>query len=249
MAYADSIQPPKTLTQAEQALLLRVTGQRADGFRDHVLIAVGLGTALREHEVLALDVGDVFDEAGKACRRVRLRVFKRSNDDASMQEVFLPDALRLFNGMVANDAFASFRSKALRKPTEMPACFATAAMLNAIIRFSLHHRLLVVAATLLLLGYGGWQLYHLPIDVFPDLNRPRVTIMTEVDHDVRVDVGDLRVSVSITLQAALIDQAAGRIPRRILENRADARFGWLGAPTMLGVCIHPPDAHIWIFLE
>ena len=52
-------------------------------------------------------------------------------------------------------------------------------MLNAIIRFSLHHRLLVIAAALVLLGYGGWQLFHLPIDVFPDLNRPRVTIMTE----------------------------------------------------------------------
>jgi CzcA family heavy metal efflux pump len=53
-------------------------------------------------------------------------------------------------------------------------------MLNAIIRFSLHHRPLVVAVALLLLGYGSWQLYHLPIDVFPDLNRPRVVVMTEV---------------------------------------------------------------------
>ena len=53
-------------------------------------------------------------------------------------------------------------------------------MLNAIIRFSLQHRALVIAAALVVLGYGGWQLVHLPIDVFPDLNRPRVTVMTEV---------------------------------------------------------------------
>ncbi len=53
-------------------------------------------------------------------------------------------------------------------------------MLSAVIRFALHHRLLVIAAALLVLGYGGWQLYQLPIDVFPDLNRPRVSVMTEV---------------------------------------------------------------------
>ncbi len=52
-------------------------------------------------------------------------------------------------------------------------------MLNSIIRFSLHHRLLVVALALVALGYGGWELNQLPIDVFPDLNRPRVTVMTE----------------------------------------------------------------------
>lgn len=52
-------------------------------------------------------------------------------------------------------------------------------MLNAIIRFSLHNRLLVIALAIFLLAYGGWQAYHLPIDVFPNLNRPRVVIMTE----------------------------------------------------------------------
>lgn len=94
MAYADTTRPTKTLTEAEQVRLLRVTGEHAAGYRDHLLISMGLGTALREHELLALDVGDVYDDAGKARRRVQLRVFKRSNPDASMQEVVLPDALR-----------------------------------------------------------------------------------------------------------------------------------------------------------
>lgn len=53
-------------------------------------------------------------------------------------------------------------------------------MLNSVIRFSLQHRLLVIAVAILMLAYGGWQLNHLPIDVFPDLNRPRVTVMTEL---------------------------------------------------------------------
>lgn len=52
-------------------------------------------------------------------------------------------------------------------------------MLNAIIRFSLHNRLLVIAIATFLLVYGGWQAYRLPKDVLPDLNRPRVVVLTE----------------------------------------------------------------------
>src|SRR5687768_10487454 len=52
-------------------------------------------------------------------------------------------------------------------------------MLNAIIKFALRFRLLTIGLSLVLLVYGGYELYHLPIDVFPDLNRPRVTILTE----------------------------------------------------------------------
>lgn len=52
-------------------------------------------------------------------------------------------------------------------------------MLNAIIRFALKQRLLTMAAALFLVGFGTWQAVRAPIDVFPDLNRPRVVIMTE----------------------------------------------------------------------
>lgn len=95
MSYADHIAlPPRTLTEGEQRALLKVSGEHARGFRDHVIFSVALGTALREHELLALDVGDVFGVGGKSRRRVRLRVFKRSNDDEAMQEVVLPDNVR-----------------------------------------------------------------------------------------------------------------------------------------------------------
>ncbi|MEO2090258.1 MAG: efflux RND transporter permease subunit [Gemmataceae bacterium] len=52
-------------------------------------------------------------------------------------------------------------------------------MLNAAIKFSLRHRPLVVVVCLIVLGYGGYVASQMPIDVFPDLDRPRVTIMTE----------------------------------------------------------------------
>ncbi|QDU42925.1 Cobalt-zinc-cadmium resistance protein CzcA [Symmachiella dynata] len=52
-------------------------------------------------------------------------------------------------------------------------------MLNAVIRFALHQRLLVVAFSMFLIGYGTWQALNIDIDVFPNLNRPRVVVMTE----------------------------------------------------------------------
>jgi CzcA family heavy metal efflux pump len=52
-------------------------------------------------------------------------------------------------------------------------------MLDRIIKFSLSHRMLVVSFAALIFAYGGWIAAHLPVDVFPDLNRPTVNIMTE----------------------------------------------------------------------
>ncbi|QDT56544.1 Cobalt-zinc-cadmium resistance protein CzcA [Caulifigura coniformis] len=52
-------------------------------------------------------------------------------------------------------------------------------MLNAVIRFALHQRMLVIALALFLTGYGTYVALNTPIDVFPDLNRPRVVVMTE----------------------------------------------------------------------
>lgn len=52
-------------------------------------------------------------------------------------------------------------------------------MLDRIIRFSLHNRTFVVAAAGLLLVLGGYTLTRLPIDVLPDLNRPRVSVFLE----------------------------------------------------------------------
>lgn len=52
-------------------------------------------------------------------------------------------------------------------------------MLNKIIHFSLHNRILVLAAAMLLLIGGTYTAMHTEVDVFPDLNAPTVVVMTE----------------------------------------------------------------------
>jgi CzcA family heavy metal efflux pump len=54
-------------------------------------------------------------------------------------------------------------------------------MLNSIIRFSLQHRLLVFMAGFLVLVYGTITVRELPVDVFPDLTKPTVTILVEAN--------------------------------------------------------------------
>lgn len=52
-------------------------------------------------------------------------------------------------------------------------------MLNALIQFSLRHRFLVLLGALALSVYGAWLLPQIPVDVFPNLNRPTVTVLAE----------------------------------------------------------------------
>ena len=52
-------------------------------------------------------------------------------------------------------------------------------MLNHIIAFSLKNRFVVLLAALALVVAGVYRLARMPVDVFPDLNRPTVTVLTE----------------------------------------------------------------------
>ena len=54
-------------------------------------------------------------------------------------------------------------------------------MLNKIIHFSLHNRIMVLVASVLLLVGGFYTAYHTEVDVFPDLTAPTVVVMTEAN--------------------------------------------------------------------
>jgi len=55
-------------------------------------------------------------------------------------------------------------------------------MLNAVIRWSIQNRLVVLVAALVMSGIGMFLALQLPIDVFPDLTAPTVTVITEVHN-------------------------------------------------------------------
>lgn len=52
-------------------------------------------------------------------------------------------------------------------------------MLNKIIHYSLHNRLLILVCAVLLMIGGTYTAFHMDVDVFPDLNAPTVVVMTE----------------------------------------------------------------------
>jgi len=95
MAFATrNRRPPRTLTDDEIARLLKVSGEHRAGFRDHLIFSLALGCALRESEIVALDVEDVTSDGRRPRRTLQLRVFKHGggHSDASAQRVPLPDA-------------------------------------------------------------------------------------------------------------------------------------------------------------
>ena len=87
-------------------------------------------------------------------------------------------------------------------------------MIDRIIQWSLNNRFFVVLGALLLLGWGIYDAVRMPVDVFPDLTAPTVTIMTEAHGMAPEEVERL---VTFPIEAA-INGASG--VRRVRSSTA-----------------------------
>src|SRR2546421_4545588 len=87
-------------------------------------------------------------------------------------------------------------------------------MLNQIIQWSIRNRLIVVIAAVVLMAYGGFIALRAPVDVFPDLTAPTVTILTE-SHGMAPE--EVEAVVRLPLQAAMDGTAGGFF---VLSNSA-----------------------------
>jgi CzcA family heavy metal efflux pump len=99
-------------------------------------------------------------------------------------------------------------------------------MLNRLIRFSLHHRPLILMTALIVLVFGLQTLTRLPVEVLPDMTKPTVTILTEAPGLAPEEVETL---VTQPIESAV--QGVGGLDR--LRSNSDvglslvfAEFGW-----------------------
>lgn len=110
MDFVEPIRDKRKISQIKNML----TG--AERFRDLLLFAVGINTALRISDLLALQIGDFVDEQGTIHQRFSIREAKRDKRNevvinASIREA-LEKYLRAYPGIIRNaDNFIFFSTK------------------------------------------------------------------------------------------------------------------------------------------
>jgi CzcA family heavy metal efflux pump len=99
-------------------------------------------------------------------------------------------------------------------------------MLDTLIKYALQNRLLVVATAALLLVWGGWTITHLPVDVLPDLNRPRVTVFLEAGG---MTPEEIEIQAVLPVETALNGSSGVEVVRSSASRGIGlvfVEFGW-----------------------
>jgi CzcA family heavy metal efflux pump len=99
-------------------------------------------------------------------------------------------------------------------------------MLDAVIRFSLRYRMLVIFVSLAALIYGSYVTAHLPIDVFPDLDRPRVVILAEA-HNMAPE--EIETLITFPIEASVLGATgvqAVRSQSAMGQSVVNVEFDW-----------------------
>jgi HME family heavy-metal exporter len=99
-------------------------------------------------------------------------------------------------------------------------------MFKLIVDASLRSRLLVLAAAFVLVAYGSFVLPRLPVDVFPDLNRPTVVLMTEAEGLAPQEVEQLVTYPIETVMNGMPGAARVRSVSGVGLSIVTIEFGW-----------------------
>src|SRR5215213_8178426 len=95
-------------------------------------------------------------------------------------------------------------------------------MLNRILSFALHNRLLVLAITVVLILYGSYTASRMDVDVFPDLTAPTVVVLTEAHGMAPEEVERL---VTFPIETAV--NGAGDVRRVRSSSSAGISIVWV----------------------
>ena len=111
-------------------------------------------------------------------------------------------------------------------------------MLDRLIRLSLEHRLPVLVGAVALLIYGGIELGRMPVDIFPDLSQPTVTVLAEA-HGLTA----LRVTKreEVADAVAKAQQTPGTVVIEFVVEREDSVYPMVAAGAPLDQMIRRPE--------
>jgi Cu/Ag efflux pump CusA len=99
-------------------------------------------------------------------------------------------------------------------------------MFNLLVIASLKNRLMVLAVAFVLATYGGFVLPRLPVDVFPDLNRPTVVLMTEAEGLAPQEVEQLVTYPIETAMSGMPGAVRVRSTSGVGLSSVYVEFGW-----------------------